>query len=75
MKRRDFIKITGLTGAGFVLLPNGFSGHKLMAATARLGLSDPALQPKFVEYVPDASLATRQPEVAGEIIAAGRVDA
>ncbi|MCB0284654.1 MAG: multicopper oxidase domain-containing protein [Calditrichaeota bacterium] len=54
MKRRDFLKRAGITGAGFVLLPTGFRAIRLGAATAMPGLSDPALQLKFVNLVPDA---------------------
>ena len=49
VNRRDFIKYTGLAGAGLVLTRNG-----LMAAPAATGLSDPVLQPKFMNLVPDA---------------------
>jgi FtsP/CotA-like multicopper oxidase with cupredoxin domain len=54
MKRRDFIKIAGMAGAGIALMPGGFVRRGLQAAPARAGLSDPALQPKFVNLVPDA---------------------
>jgi spore coat protein A, manganese oxidase len=54
MKRRDFIKNAGLAGAGLVLLPSGLKRLGLNAAPAIPGLSDPALQPKFVNLVPDA---------------------
>ena len=53
MKRRYFMKTAGIAGAGLVLLP-GFSRRGLFAEQAMLGLSDPALQPKFVNLVPDA---------------------
>ena len=49
MKRRDFSKIMAAAGAG-AMLP----WHKLRAVPAAAGLSDPALQPKFANPVPDA---------------------
>ena len=49
MKRREFSKIMAAASAG-TLLP----WHKLRATPAALGLSDPAIQPKFVNLVPDA---------------------
>jgi spore coat protein A len=49
MKRREFSKIMAAAGAS-TLLP----WHKLRATPAALGLSDPAIQPKFVNLVPDA---------------------
>ena len=54
MKRRDFMRTAGVAGVGFALLPGGFRRINLNAATARVGLSDPALQEKFVNLVPDA---------------------
>jgi FtsP/CotA-like multicopper oxidase with cupredoxin domain len=54
MKRRDFVKIAGISGAGLALMPGGFVKQGLQAATAAPGLSDPALQPKFVNLVPNA---------------------
>jgi FtsP/CotA-like multicopper oxidase with cupredoxin domain len=60
ISRRDFIKLTGLSaGVGLVgsgrLLP-GLTGVRTPAVAAPLafGLSDPAVQPKFVEYAPNA---------------------
>jgi spore coat protein A len=49
MKRRDFSKIMAAAGAG-AMLP----WRKLRAVPAAVGLSDPALQPKFANLVPDA---------------------
>jgi hypothetical protein len=49
MKRRDFSKIMAAAGAG-AMLP----WRKLRAVPAATGLSDPALQPKFANPVPDA---------------------
>jgi FtsP/CotA-like multicopper oxidase with cupredoxin domain len=55
MRRRDFLKNAGLAGAGLVLLP-GFTrwGSKAHADVLAANLSDPALQPKFVNPVPNA---------------------
>ncbi|MGD8726996.1 MAG: multicopper oxidase domain-containing protein, partial [Gemmatimonadales bacterium] len=49
MKRRDFSKIVAAAGAS-ALVP----WRKLRAEPAAVGLSDPFLQPKFVNLVPDA---------------------
>jgi spore coat protein A len=54
MKRRDFIKIAGMAGAGVALMPGGFVKRGLRAETLAAGLSDPALQPKFVNLAPNA---------------------
>ncbi len=63
VSRRDFIRLTGLSaGAGLVgsghVLP-GLTGVRAPAAgvyvPAAAGLSDPALQPKFVNSVPNAA--------------------
>jgi FtsP/CotA-like multicopper oxidase with cupredoxin domain len=51
VKRRDFVKITGAAGAG--LMVAGYT-RRALAATQGPGLSDPALQPKFMEPVPNA---------------------
>jgi spore coat protein A len=51
MKRRDFIKISGVVGAG-LMVPR--FNRRAIAAPAATALSDPALQPKFVETVPNA---------------------
>ena len=54
MKRRDFVKLAGMAGAS-TMVPWKFLGRKgLQAATAAMGLSDPAFQPKFVNYAPNA---------------------
>ncbi len=53
MKRRDFIKIAGIAGAGMVV-PRWIGGKKVYAVNQGSGLSDPALQPKFMEVVPNA---------------------
>jgi spore coat protein A len=51
VNRRDFLKYTGVVGAGLV-----FAGRygPLVAEPAIAGLSDPALQPKFRWLVPNA---------------------
>ena len=49
MKRRDFTKLMASAGVG-AMLP----WQRLHAISAAPGLSDPALQPKFVNAVPDA---------------------
>ncbi len=53
VSRREFMKLTGATVAGFAL-SSQFGFMRVLAETARDGLSDPALQPKFVNPVPDA---------------------
>jgi spore coat protein A, manganese oxidase len=52
--RRQFIKYSGLTG--FALYADSKLGwvRKAFATPAAAGLSDPALQPKFTNLVPDA---------------------
>ncbi|MGB7096884.1 MAG: twin-arginine translocation signal domain-containing protein, partial [Anaerolineales bacterium] len=52
VSRREFLKLSGATVAGLALTSQGF--FRVFAETARKGLSDPALQPKFVNLVPDA---------------------
>ena len=57
--RRDFIRLTGGGGAGLYLIGR-LGGDLLNAPTVRAvpaaaGLSDPALQPKFVNPVPNAA--------------------
>ena len=55
--RRDFIRMTGQGGVGlYVLGRTGglFDAGRVAAVTQGPGLSDPALQPKFVEPVPNA---------------------
>ncbi|MFZ0389284.1 MAG: hypothetical protein WAN36_02410 [Calditrichia bacterium] len=54
MKRREFIRIAGVTGAGVVLVPGSIFKQKLKAAPAAPFLSDPAIQPKFVNFAPNA---------------------
>jgi spore coat protein A len=53
--RRRFIQIGGLAGAG-LMIP-GWT-RRAFGASAAMGLSDPALQPKFVNLVPDALAPT-----------------
>lgn len=55
--RRDFIRVTGAGGVGLYVLARtgGLLGSPAVsAATQGPGLSDPALQPKFTELVPNA---------------------
>ncbi len=61
LSRRDFIKLTGLAAGTTVVSPGllmpGTAGVRTAMARyvpAAVGLSDPALQPKFVNPVPDA---------------------
>ena len=51
--RRRFLKGTAAAGVGFAL-PGLWTGRRARAATLAPGLSDPALQPKFVEFAPNA---------------------
>ncbi|MGD8858096.1 MAG: multicopper oxidase domain-containing protein [Chloroflexota bacterium] len=51
--RREFLKIGGASAAFYALARNRLL-RKAFAAPLAMGLSDPALQPKFVEYVPNA---------------------
>jgi spore coat protein A len=53
MSRRQVLK-AGLYGGAAMMLPWRFLPAKAFAAPAAAGLSDPALQPKFVNLVPDA---------------------
>ena len=55
--RRDFIRVTGAGGVSLYVLARtgGLLGSPTVsAATQGPGLSDPALQPKFTELVPNA---------------------
>jgi FtsP/CotA-like multicopper oxidase with cupredoxin domain len=61
MNRRQFLKLSAAAGASVLVplrgisLQNGPGGVRpVFAAPAAAGLSDPALQPKFVNTVPDA---------------------
>ena len=60
MKRRDFTK--SVAGAMLGLM---VPGKRARAATAAPGLSDPALQPKFVNLVPDALAPTFKYDLKG----------
>jgi FtsP/CotA-like multicopper oxidase with cupredoxin domain len=51
LSRRDFVKLGTLAGTGMAV--PGWAG-RAFAATLAPGLSDPALQPKFVNQVPNA---------------------
>jgi FtsP/CotA-like multicopper oxidase with cupredoxin domain len=53
LTRRQLIKAGLISGAG-MMLPLRFLPPKAFAAPAAVGLSDPALQPKFANPVPDA---------------------
>ncbi len=55
MNRRDFLKLSGATSLAVVLAARGYPMMKAFAAPAAFGLSDPALQPKFVNLVPNAA--------------------
>lgn len=52
--RRDFLKLSAATGAGTLLASKYRFLERVLAEAAREGLSDPALQPKFVELAPNA---------------------
>jgi FtsP/CotA-like multicopper oxidase with cupredoxin domain len=53
LTRRDFAKVSALAGAG-VMTPAWARRALAAALPASVPLSDPALQPKFVNLVPDA---------------------
>ena len=53
--RRQFLKGTLAAGAGVMLAPGLSWGQRAAAVPAAAGLSDPALQPKFVNSVPNAA--------------------
>jgi FtsP/CotA-like multicopper oxidase with cupredoxin domain len=53
MSRRQVLK-AGLYGGAGLMLPWKFFPNKAFAEPAAAGLSDPALQPKFVELAPNA---------------------
>nr|NIP26083.1 hypothetical protein [Phycisphaerae bacterium]NIX29898.1 hypothetical protein [Phycisphaerae bacterium] len=53
LTRRQFLKV-GAAAAGLALMPGEFVRRGLWAIPAAPGLSDPALQPKFVELAPNA---------------------
>ena len=52
--RRDFVKLTGAATAGLYVGTQVPWMSRAAAAPAAVGLSDPALQPKFVELAPNA---------------------
>ncbi len=54
LTRRNFLKLSGATGAALMLEYN-FKFMRALAAPAAMGLSDPALQPKFMNAVPNAA--------------------
>jgi FtsP/CotA-like multicopper oxidase with cupredoxin domain len=54
MTRREVLK-AGMVGGAGLILPLRFLPAKAFAVPAAAGLSDPALQPKFVNVVPNAA--------------------
>ena len=54
--RREFIKLGGATSAAILMAR--MRVMRALAAPAAAGLSDPALQPKFMNPVPDAMAPT-----------------
>jgi len=53
--RRDFLKLSGVSSLALYLAARGNPLMKVLAETARVGLSDPFLQPKFANPVPNAA--------------------
>ena len=53
LTRRQVLK-AGLIGGAGMMLPLRFLPRKAFGEPAAAGLSDPALQPKFVEFAPNA---------------------
>ncbi|MGB7876645.1 MAG: hypothetical protein WBL25_19865, partial [Anaerolineales bacterium] len=54
ISRRDFLKLSGMSSFALYLAARGNPLMKALAMEAALGLSNPALQPKFTNPVPDA---------------------
>ncbi|MGD8753319.1 MAG: twin-arginine translocation signal domain-containing protein, partial [Anaerolineales bacterium] len=54
VSRRDFLKVSAATSASALLAAKGRFLQRALAAPLAHGLSDPALQPKFVENAPNA---------------------
>jgi spore coat protein A len=54
VSRRGFLKVSGAVGAGALLASNYRFVQRALAATQGPGLSDPAMQPKFANLVPNA---------------------
>lgn len=52
--RRQFLKLTGATGAAFMINTKFGYLQRALAVTQGPGLSNPALQPKFANFVPNA---------------------
>jgi hypothetical protein len=52
--RRTFLKLSTTAGASALLVARYGLGRSAFAATQGPGLSDPAMQPKFSELVPNA---------------------
>jgi hypothetical protein len=53
VSRREFLKLSGASAGALMALRYGFLGSAF-GATQGPGLSDPAIQPKFAAYVPNA---------------------
>ncbi len=54
LTRRDFVKLSGAATAGFFVSTQARWTAPAAAVPAARGLSDPALQPKFIELAPNA---------------------
>jgi spore coat protein A len=54
ISRRQFFKLTAATGVGLAVGPKMLGASRAFAAPLIPGLSDPAIQPKFVNPVPNA---------------------
>jgi FtsP/CotA-like multicopper oxidase with cupredoxin domain len=54
ISRRDFLKLSGASAAALYAAAHGNPLLRALAVPAAAGLSDPALQPKFVELAPNA---------------------
>ena len=54
INRRDFLKLTGVSSIALYAATRGNSLRQVFAAPQIPGLSDPALQPKFANLVPNA---------------------
>ena len=54
LSRREFLKLSGVSTFALYLAARGNPVMRALAASAKVGLSDPTLQPKFANPVPDA---------------------
>jgi FtsP/CotA-like multicopper oxidase with cupredoxin domain len=52
--RRDFLKLSGASAAALYAAAHGNPLLRALAVPLAVGLSDPAVQPKFVNYAPNA---------------------